>query len=76
MHSISERALLKRINQHLASEGQRVRRFRCDARDWELRGEYCLCDTSRNSLLAKAIDLEAFGRELGVISECEGVASC
>jgi len=75
MRSISENALLKRINRHLASDGQRVRRFRCDARDWDLRGEYCLCDTSSNALLATAIDLEAFGRELGVIREGEEVAA-
>ena len=72
--TVSQSALMKRINHKLAHEGQRLhkkrgRRFR------EQSGDYYLMNFVRNTDVAMHVDPERLGRELGVLSEYETVAS-
>jgi hypothetical protein len=69
--SITERALIKRINRKLAPKYERVCKLRSP--------EYGTCwhsheNVYNNSLIAFIDDLEEFGRELGVLESREVLA--
>ncbi|HEV2294573.1 MAG TPA: hypothetical protein VGR35_12020 [Tepidisphaeraceae bacterium] len=68
---VSERALLARLNRALAKEDQMLRKCRADSRWYRDLGDYALVDVSRNTWLATHVDLEALGREMGVLQEFE-----
>ncbi len=70
---ISARAALQRINRRLAKDHQRVRKSRGRMLNQPECGEYHEIDSYRNALLDWDVDLEARGRELGVIADWETV---
>jgi hypothetical protein len=70
---VTERALLQRINRKLAPEWQAVRKLRGDSHVHDL-GRFYGLDTYRNTIEATHIDLEAWGRELGVLAPYEALA--
>ena len=66
---VSERALLARINRAL--EEDVVKKCRRDSRSWYSLGDYYSVDLMSNVIIDKDIDLEAYGRELGCLTEFE-----
>jgi hypothetical protein len=71
---VSERALAARINRALAKQGQTLRRCRADSRWHRELGDYYAIDVDRNTCADTDIDLEALGREMGVLREFEKLA--
>ena len=68
---ISERALLARINRALDDEI--VKKCRQDSRWWYSLGDYYSVDLATNVIIDKDIDLEAYGREMGCLTEFEAL---
>lgn len=68
---LTEAALVQRVNQALAHEGQRLFRCRADSRHYLELGRFYLVDVSRNCIEAKGMDLEALARELAVLQPGE-----
>ena len=68
---ISERALLARINRALDDDV--VKKCRRDSRQWYSLGDYYSVDLMTNVIIDKDIDLEAYGRELGCLTEFESL---
>ena len=66
---VSERALLQRINRKLAHDDEKVVKAR--GRAVFDCGRFYTIDWRRGFLLHKDIDLEAQGRELGVLAKWE-----
>jgi hypothetical protein len=68
---VSVRALIQRINRKLAPEGEALRTTR---RRWRSNlGDYYLVDLNRNFVTQQRVNLEALGRELGVLSPWEAL---
>jgi hypothetical protein len=66
---VSERALVQRINRRLAEEGwERLIKART-GRARQQMGSWFIIDERSKLLVSKFIDLEKFGRELGVLGE-------
>lgn len=72
---VAERALLQRINRALVKEGEVVKKTRPGSRLEQDVGEYYGVDTGRNFVSRKHVDLEALGRELGVLADWEALAT-
>ncbi len=70
---ITMRALLQRINRHLAHDLEGVKKSRSARAHQEL-GDYYIVDFNRNFILAGHVDPEALGRELEVLAPYERVA--
>ncbi len=70
-HSVTERALLRRINRKLASRHEAVRSCRPGTRAYSNLGRYHLHDIYRNQVLDSHIDIQALGRKLGVLGDGE-----
>ena len=68
---ISERAIVARINRTLAKQDEALRRCRQDSRSFSSLGSYYTIDLNRNCITGKDLDIEAVGRELGVLKEWE-----
>ena len=66
---ISERALLARINRALV--GEIVKKCRADSKQWPSLGTHYSVDLTSNTIIHTHIDLEAYGRELGCLTEFE-----
>ena len=72
---VTENALIKRINRRLMHTGQRLRKSRVLLhRGSEVYfhpnlGEYYIIDIYRNALVSAHVNLEALGRELGLLVE-------
>ena len=67
---VSERALAQRINRKLSGTNQRL----CTARSPRMEqdcGRFYIIDTVRNMIAFKNINLEAQGRDLGVLAAWE-----
>ncbi|MCP4607028.1 MAG: hypothetical protein GY847_42030 [Proteobacteria bacterium] len=71
--SVSERALMQRINRKLAPERRGLRKSRGWRAEHEL-GEYWILDFYSNFADELFIDLEDYGRELGALKEWEKLA--
>jgi hypothetical protein len=69
---VSERALIQRINRALKDDGEMLKAAR-SSRVAEDIGEHFLIHLSRNVVLQKHVDVEALGRELGVLEAYEHV---
>jgi hypothetical protein len=69
---VSMRALVQRINRKLAADGELLKKARSEATRQEA-GDYFIIDVNRNMLMAKYVDPEALGRELGVLKQWERV---
>ena len=68
---VSERALVQRINRRLAEEGwERLIKART-GRARQQMGSWFMIDERSKLLVSKFINLEKFGRELGVLGEYE-----
>ena len=70
---VSERALLLRINRRLKSDLEAVKKTRGGPRRFSDLGDYYWVDYRRNFMLNHHLDLEAVGREMGVLAEWEMV---
>ena len=66
---VTMRALIQRINRKLASDNEMLRRTRGQA-SVDL-GVYHVIDVSKNAVVGKDIDPEAYGRDLGVLKPWE-----
>ena len=70
---VSERALYQRINRALAKDGERLRKLRGERWRSDL-GDYYTIDVQGNYIIATYVDLEGWGREMGVLKAHESVA--
>jgi len=68
---VSERALIGRVNRVITIDNEVLRICREDTRGFNELGRYYSIDTSRNLVASKNIDLEQWGRELGVLKAYE-----
>jgi hypothetical protein len=66
--TVSEHALLRRINRKLARRDEKITKCRRS-------GEYHHIDTWRNTLLTWPVDLQTFRHELGVLADREMLAT-
>jgi|ERR1035441_4700 hypothetical protein len=70
--SVSQGALLQRINRRLKSLGtDEVLRKSRGRRWWSDLGDFYIQNVNRNSIVRGHVDIEALGRELGVLAELE-----
>ena len=72
MDTITEAALIARIQRKLAHEDQRLRKSRSRTDQFNL-GEYYVFHWRDNFIIEKNVDPEALGRQLGVIGESQTV---
>jgi len=66
---ITEKALYQRINRKLKADDEVLKRAR--GRLATTLGDYYTVDLQRNCIMLKDIDLEDYGRELGVLQPYE-----
>lgn len=72
---ITERALYQRINRKLEQDGEQLRTSRSPK--WvDTTGRYFTVNVNRNSLECQHVDLEVFGRDLGVMQPWEKLEGC
>lgn len=71
--TITQNALMKRINRALAKEGERLTVTRGERWRSEL-GDFYVLDVNMNAVVAKHCDPEKLGRELGVLRKWERLA--
>jgi hypothetical protein len=69
---VSLRALVQRINRKLVHENEQLKATRGDRWRHE-QGDYYIVDHSRRWIVAKHVDVEELGRELGVLAEFEAI---
>jgi hypothetical protein len=70
---VTARALVQRINRQLKKNGVVLRRARGEKAISE-KGEYYIIDEGSDSLFGMEINIEEYGRELGVLKESEYLA--
>lgn len=70
--TVSERALIKRINRKLVKENERLAVTRSDRWYSDL-GNYYIFDVNTNFVTSAHHDLEELGREMGCLSSCETI---
>lgn len=70
---VSTRALFQRLSRRLAKDGKRLMTCREDSRAFQELGRYYTVN-ERNHIDRGDIDLEEFGRELGVLTPWEKLA--
>lgn len=75
MRQISEAALAKRISRKLAHEGLILRKNRDNSRWLHDLGYYYVVNSYFNRIEHPHVDLEAWGRDLGVLADNEALAS-
>jgi len=68
--SVSERALIQRLNRALRDDGTCVKKTRPSLYFKEL-GDYYVLDFCGNFVVEKDVDIEALGREKKVLAEWE-----
>ena len=73
-NAISERALFARVARKIAHDGLSLHRCRYDARSFRDTGRYFTCNAPGH-VDACFVQLEQWGRELGVMHENEQVAN-
>ena len=69
---ISERALFQRINRRLKRDGERLQTARSQSTELSI-GRYYIVNGDGNYVLHQHVDLEAWGREFGLIRPWEQV---
>ena len=67
---VTARALIQRINRKLAEEGEVLKAARGAKVEQQL-GTYYTLDMRTNAVVAKDVDLERLGRELGALKPFE-----
>ena len=70
--TISEKAVVARINRRLRRDGQMLRKTRGELARRDL-GDYWVHELSRNLALETRVDPEEMARELGVLDKYEEV---
>jgi len=70
--SITEKALIARINRKLKPDGQILKKTRGERAILDL-GYFYVIDIYQNISLWTRVDIEAFGKELGVMKDYETV---
>ena len=73
MRTVSEHAVIARVNRVLAKDGIAMKKAR-ERRVTKL-GQFYTVDIQNNFILEKDADLEAKARELGVLARLEAVAA-
>jgi hypothetical protein len=68
---VSYRALYQRVDRVLAKKGQRLRVYRGGSKAGEWLGDLFIVDTNLNVPVEGDVDLEALGKELGVLEPFE-----
>ncbi len=73
---VAKSALVQRINRVLLKRDERLKKLRNgrDSRWWLDLGDYYVIWLSRNAIVGRHIDIEQYGRELGVLAPSEMVA--
>ena len=71
---VDARALLARVNRALAKSNMKLFKCKKNARAYDTYGDYYQINTLHNSLHNWHVDLEALGRELGVLGPHESLA--
>lgn len=71
---VTTAALIARINRKLKHDDEKLCKSRSEGAAHDL-GEYFVIDASRNYVVTKGIELEEFGRELGVLRGWEALQS-
>lgn len=71
---VTERALYQRINRKLKHEGEQLRTTRSSRTELELGRYYCV-NVNHNYIAAHHVELEEWGREIGVLHPWEEVAA-
>ncbi len=74
MNTITEAALIARINRRLAQDGQRLCRTRQGSRDESNVGQFYIVANDTNCVEASWCDLDALGREVGALRDNERTA--
>jgi hypothetical protein len=74
IYKVSEAALIARLNRRLAHDDQRIKTCRCDSRSFPTLGRYYIHRFDYSVVADVDIDLEAWGRELGVLRDNEALA--
>jgi hypothetical protein len=69
----SKDALIQRLRRRLQKDGQALRIARGSIQSYWETGKYYTIDISSNFIIHKDIDLEGFGRELGVLAPSEEI---
>jgi hypothetical protein len=70
---VSERALTLRINRKLKRDHRKLCKSR--RREQSNLGDFHVVDAYRNMVVDHHVDIEALGRELGVLAEAEKIAA-
>ena len=68
---VSERALIGRINRRLDRDNKKLFKSRPGSRLEANVGRFYVVDVWRNTVVDTHVDLESYGRELGVLAEWE-----
>ncbi len=71
--SVSKRAIIQRINRKLAHTQHQLRTCRRQSQWHRDLGDYYVVELSQNAIAGVDIDLEKYGRELGVLAGWETV---
>ena len=74
MQHITERALIARLNRRLADDGQQIKTCREGSRSFPTLGRYYIVRIDFNAVDTPDIDLEGWGREMGVLRDNESLA--
>ena len=70
---VTTRALVQRIDRLLAKDGQMLKKTRKKSRWFSETGEYFIINFNQNAIVAKHVDLEKLGRELGALKDYEEI---
>jgi hypothetical protein len=70
---VTSRALIQRINRKLAADGEVLKASRGMQAFLDV-GDHYVLDISMNAVVRKNLDIEQFGRSLGVLKPYEGLA--
>ena len=68
---VSERALTQRINRRLAEKEETLRKCSEKSKWWNDLGDYYIVDLRTNGMIARHVDIEALGRDLGCLKPWE-----
>lgn len=72
MKSVTEKAVMARINRKLSHQGEVLRKLRGE-RWFTSLGQYFVVDSRSNTVMDTHVGLEALAREIEVLSDCEEI---
>jgi hypothetical protein len=74
MKTVTEPALVRRINRKIQGSGDAVRACAYGSSRFLKLGRYYAVDVSTNCIIQYDVDLEQFGRQVGALKENEALA--